>query len=394
MFAILHALGMLVTDLFKPRCRLEAENLFLRHQLAVALRRAPRRLRLRRSDRALLIWMTKLWPSLIGATQVVQPEIILRWHRAGSKVFWRWKSRNRAGRPKIDRGLRDLIQRMSGENRLWGASRIHGELLMLGFEVAQSTVSKYMARPSNPPSQTWKTFLQNHAEAIAAIDMCIVPTLTFDLLFALLVLGHGRRQLLWFEVTRRPTAEWLARQITEAFPWASAPAYLVRDNDRAYGHIFTSRVRAMGIRDRPISPGSPWQNGIAERLIRTVRRECLDYILVSRSCGECSDIPIWKFAPGSAKRCYGQRSSAVMTGGNFTGSKMAPDRRAVDTTCGDSCGLCVLQNHDPRANRDAFEQVDDVMVQKSDATTGNILADSRWLIGPMDAVKRVASVLV
>ena len=224
--------------------------------------------------------MTRLWPSLLGAAQVVQPETILRWHRAGFKVFWRWKSRNRAGRPKIDRGLRDLIQRMSRENPLWGASRIHGELLMLGFEVAQSTVSKYMVRGRKPPSQSWKTFLRNHAEAIAAIDMCVVPTLTFDLLFAFLVLGHGRRQLLWFEVTRHPTAEWLARQITEAFPWASAPAYLVRDNDRAYGHVFTSRVRAMGIRDRPITPGSPWQNGIAERLIGTLRRECLDHVLI------------------------------------------------------------------------------------------------------------------
>src|SRR6476620_9771599 len=259
MLAILHALGILVADLFKSRRRLEAENLLLRHQLTIAMRQAPPRLRLRGSDRALLIWMTKLWPGLLSATQVVQPETILRWHRAGSKVFWRWKSRNRAGRPKIDRSLRDLIQRMSRENRLWGASRIHGELLMLGFEVAQSTVSKYMARPSKPPSQTWKTFLQNHAEAIAAIDMCIVPTLTFDRLFAFLVLGHGRRQLLWFEVTGYQTAEWLARQITEAFPWTSEPAYLVRDNDRAYGHVFTSRVKAMGIRDRPISPGSPWQ---------------------------------------------------------------------------------------------------------------------------------------
>ena len=169
---------------------------------------------------------------------------------------------------------------MSRENPLWGASRIHGELLMLGFEVAQSTVSKYMVRRGNPPSQPWKTFLRNQAEAISAIDMCVVPTLIFDLLFAFLVLGHGRRQLLWFEVTRHPTAEWLARQITEAFPWASAPAYLVRDNDRAYGHVFTSRVRAMGIRDRPISPGSPWQNGCAERLIGTLRRECLDQMLI------------------------------------------------------------------------------------------------------------------
>jgi transposase InsO family protein len=280
MFVILHALGMLAVDLFKSRSRLEAENLFLRHQLNIALRRAPPRLRLRGSDRALLILITKLWPSLLGAAKVVQPETILRWHRAGFKVFWRCKSRNRAGRPKIDRGLRDLIQRMSRENPLWGASRIHGELLMLGFEVAQSTVSKYMARSSKPPSQTWRTFLQNHAEAIAAIDMCVVPTLTFDLLFAFLVLGHGRRQLLWFEVTRNPTADWLARQITEAFPWTSAPSYLVRDNDRAYGHVFTFRVGAMGIRDRPISPGSPWQNGYAERLIGTLRRECLDQVVI------------------------------------------------------------------------------------------------------------------
>ena len=280
MFAILHALGMFVVDLFKSRSRLEAENLYLRHQLNIALRRAPPRLRLHGSDRVLLVWMTRLWPSLLGAAQVVQPETIPRWHRAGFKIFWRWKSRNRAGRPRINRGLRDLIQRMSRENPLWGAARIHGELLMLGFEVAQSTVSKYMARPSKPPSQSWKTFLQNHAEGIAAIDMCVVPTLTFDLLFAFLVLGHGRRQLLWFDATRHPTAEWLARQITEAFPWASAPAYLLRDNDCAYGHVFTSRVRAMGIRDRPTSPGSPWQNGIAERLIGSLRRECLDQMVI------------------------------------------------------------------------------------------------------------------
>src|SRR6266516_780507 len=141
MLAVLRSLAMFIVDLFKSRSRLEAENLFLRHQLSIALRRAPPRLRLRGIDRALLIWMTRLWPSLLGAAQVVQPETILRWHRAGFKAYWRWKSRNRAGRPKIDRGLRDLIQRMSRENPLWGASRIHGELLMLGLEVAQSTVS-------------------------------------------------------------------------------------------------------------------------------------------------------------------------------------------------------------------------------------------------------------
>ncbi len=280
MVAILHALGMFVIDLFKWRSRLEAENLFLRHQLNIALRRLPPRLQLRGSDRALLVWMTRLWPSLLDAAQVVQPDTILRWHRAGFKVFRGWKSRNRAGRPKIDHGLRDLIRRMSNENPLWGASRIQGELLMLGFEVAQSTVSKYMTRGRRPPSQSWKTFLQNHAEAIAAIDMCVVPTVSFDLLFAFLVLGHGRRRLLWFEVTRHPTAEWLAHQMTEAFPWLSAPAYLVRDNDAGYGEVFTLRLRAMGIRDRPITPGSPWQNGHMERLIGTVRRKCLDQMLI------------------------------------------------------------------------------------------------------------------
>ena len=280
MLTILYALGMFVADLFKSRIRLEAENLFLRHQLTLALRQKRLRIRLRGSDRALLVWMVRLWPGLLHTVHVVQPETILRWHRAGVRVFWRWKSWNRAGRPKIDRELRELIRRISMENSLWGASRIHGELLKLGYEVAQSTVSKYMARGGRPPSQGWKTFLRNHAEAIAAVDMCMVPTLSFERLFAFLVLSHGRRQLLWFEVARHPTAAWLAQQITEAFPWASAPAYLVRDNDRAYGQVFTTRVTAMGIRDRPISPGSPWQNGIAERLIGTLRRECLDHMVI------------------------------------------------------------------------------------------------------------------
>src|SRR5437773_2007058 len=244
MFAILHLLWIFVVDIFKSRRRLEAENLFLHHQLNIALRRAPARLRLYGSDRAFLVWMTRIWPGLLDISQVVKPETILRWHRSGFKAFL--KSRNRAGRPKVARELRDLIRRMSKENPLWGAPRIHGELLMLGFEVAQSTVSKYMVRDRRPPSQSWRTFLRNHMEVIAAIDMCVVPTLTFERLFAFLVLSHGRRQLLWFEVTRHPTAEWLARQITEAFPWTSAPTYLVRDYAAAYAHVVTSRLRAMG----------------------------------------------------------------------------------------------------------------------------------------------------
>jgi transposase InsO family protein len=279
MLAIVHLLGPLVANLFRSRRQLEVENLFLRHQLNIALRRAPR-LRLHGSDRALLVWMTRLWPSLLGLSRVVQPDTILRWHRAGFRTYWRWKSRGRPGRPRVSCELRELIRQMSTENPLWGAPRIHGELLKLGFEIAESTVSKYIIRRRGPPSQTWRTFLRNHAEAIAAIDLCVVPSLTFECLFAFLVVGHGRRQLLWFAVTRHPTAEWLARQIVEAFPWDTAPTYLVRDNDGAYGKAFIRRLRAMGIRDRPISPQSPWQNPYAERLIGSLRRDCLDHVLI------------------------------------------------------------------------------------------------------------------
>jgi transposase InsO family protein len=282
MLAILRLIGSLLVDLLlRSQPQLEIENLLLRHQLNIVLRRAPRRrFQISRSDRALLVWLTELRPSLLDVIQIVQPETILRWHRAGFRAYWRWKSRGRPGRPKIDRDLRDLIRQMSKENPLWGAPRIHGELVKLGFEIAESTVSKYMVRRRGPPSQGWRAFLRSHANAIAAIDLCIIPTIRFERLFAFVVFGHGRRRLLWFAVTRHPTAEWLAQQIVEAFPWDSGPAYLVRDNDAAYGPVFRRRVRAMGIRDRPIAPRSPWQNGYVERLIGTIRRDCLDHILI------------------------------------------------------------------------------------------------------------------
>src|SRR5215467_9705451 len=161
MFAFLQLLGTFVANLFRSRRRLEVENLFLRHQLNIALRRTARHRRLRGSDRALLVWMTWLWPSLLALSRVVRPDTILRWHRAGFRAYWRWKSRGRPGRPKLSRELRELIRRMSQENPLWGAPRIHGELLKLGFEIAESTVSKYMIRRRGPPSQSWRTFLRN-----------------------------------------------------------------------------------------------------------------------------------------------------------------------------------------------------------------------------------------
>src|SRR5947208_1424242 len=186
---------------------------------------------------------------------------LVRWHRAGFRHYWRWKSRSFGGRPKIDADLRALIRRMSVDNPLWGAPRIHGELLKLGFEVAQSSVAKYMVKRCGPPSQDWCTFLRNHAPDIAAMDLFVVPTIGFDLLYALVIVRLARRDLVWINVTTHPTADWIARQITEAFPWAEAPRYLIRDRDCVYGAAVTHRLRTMGIRDKPIAPGSPWQNG-------------------------------------------------------------------------------------------------------------------------------------
>ena len=184
------------------------------------------------------------------------------------------------GRPKVANNVRDLIREISLANPLWGAPRIHGELLKLGIEVAQSTVSKYMPKGGSASGQTWRTFLRNHAEGIASIDLFVVPTITFKLLFGLVILRHDRRKIVSFAVTTHPTAEWVARRISEAFPWDSAPRYLVRDRDRSYGEVFQRRVQTMGIRDRPIAPRSPWQNAYVERLIGSIRRECLDHLII------------------------------------------------------------------------------------------------------------------
>ena len=169
---------------------------------------------------------------------------------------------------------------MSIENPIWGAPRIHSELLKLGFEVAQSTVANYMVKRSRPPSQGWRTFLRNHAPDIAAMDLFVVPTVWFSLLYAFIIVRLDRRALVWINVTPNPTAEWVARQITEAFPWDDAPGYLIRDYDRIYGDVAQRRIRAMGIRDKPIALASPWQNGFAERLIGSIRLECLDHLVV------------------------------------------------------------------------------------------------------------------
>src|SRR6202165_3554579 len=274
------ALAVLASP-FKPKLRLEAEKAVLRHQLIVLRRQLKDRARLTTNDRWFFVQMYRWFPSIMKVVTMIEPETLVGWHRAGFRRYWRWKSRSRGGRPQIDLELRTLIRQMSMENLLWGAPRIHGELLKLGFSVAQSTVAKYMVKRRGPPSQGWRTFLQNHAPDIAAMDLFVVPTIGFKLLYGFVIVRIDRRDLVWINVTTNPTAEWVARQITEAFPWDGAPGYMIRDRDRIYGAIVTRRLRAMGIRDKPIAPASPWQNGFAERLIGSIRRECLDHIIVS-----------------------------------------------------------------------------------------------------------------
>ena len=280
MIDLLKLLGGLLVGVFRSHAAREAEMAFLRQQLVVLQRSAPARLRLRSADRLIFVWLYRLLPSLLEAAVVFKPATLVRWHRSGFRLYWRCKSRRRVGRPAVPADIRDLIRTISRDNPLWGAPRIHGELLKLGIDIAQSTVAKYMSRRHGPRSPGWQAFLRNHTAHIAGIDLFVVPTVGFKLLYGLVILRLERRQLVWTDVTANPTAEWIARQITEAFPWDEAPRYLIRDRDTSYGAAVTRRLRAMGIRDRPITPRSPWQNGHVERLIGSIRRECLDHVVV------------------------------------------------------------------------------------------------------------------
>jgi transposase InsO family protein len=221
-------------------------------------------------DRLVFAKLYHLVPGVLNVLTIVKPETVIRWHRAGFRAYWRRRSGPRAGRPQTPLELRRLIYDVSLANPLWGAPRIHGELLKLGIEIGQTTVAKYMAKEKCPPSQGWRTFISNHAEGIAALDLFVVPTLSFRLLFGLLILRHDRREILWLGVTAHPTAEWMAQQVTEAIGWEEPPKYLLRDRDQAYGGAFMSRIRAMGIRDRPTAARSPWQNGYCERAIGSI----------------------------------------------------------------------------------------------------------------------------
>ena len=306
-------------SLLRSKARLAADNTALRHQLIVLHRKLPGRIQLSNSDRFFFVWLYRLFPSVLDAILIIQPETLVRWHRDGFRCYWRWKSRSRIGRPPIDLELRSLIRQMHEENPLWGAPRIHGELLKLGFDVAQSTVAKYMSRRRGPPSQGWRTFLHNHAPDIAAIDLFVVPTINFGLLYGLLIVSLARRHLVWINVTANPTAEWIAQQMTEAFPWENAPKHLIRDRDSAYGGAFVRRLYTMGIRDHPVAPRSPWQNAYAERLIGSIRRECLDHVVV------LNEAHLRRIL-----RTYGDYYNRARTHRSL--SKDCPTHRSIETT--------------------------------------------------------------
>ncbi len=259
---------------------LALENLALRQQVAVLQRQTPRP-SLRTTDRLFWVVLARVWPKWKGALRIVKPATVIAWHRAGFRLFWRWRSRG--GRPPVSAEVRMLVRRLASDNPGWGAPRIHGELLKLGFRVAQSTVAAWMPkgpRAKKPPSQTWRTFLRNHMSQAVAMDFFVIPTASFQVLYGLVILEHGRRRIRHVAVTAHPTAEWTAQQLREAFPWDSAPRFLHRDRDGIYGNVVTATIKAMGMEEVVSAPASPWQNPYCERVIGTLRRELLDNVIV------------------------------------------------------------------------------------------------------------------
>lgn len=283
MLRVLRLSSCLAVQLFRSRRDLLLENLALRQQLAVLRQRHPQP-RFAASGRLFWVVLRRLWSGWKSALILVQPETVVRWHRSGFRAYWTWLSRHRArpGRKRISAELRQLIFRMVAENATWGAPRVHGELKMLGFNVSERTVLRWMRRaPRSPePAKTWVAFLSNHREAIAAMDFFTVPTLTFGMLHCFFVIAHDRRRILHLEVTRHPNSAWVIQQLREAFPYDSAPKYLIFDRAANFNQEVISTIKNMGIEPKRTSFRSPWQNGVAERWVGNCRRDLLDHIIV------------------------------------------------------------------------------------------------------------------
>ncbi|MGZ6576591.1 MAG: integrase core domain-containing protein [Solirubrobacteraceae bacterium] len=263
----------------RSRAALQLEVLALRHQLAVYQRRNVRA-HTKVGDRLLWAWLSRAWTGWRDVLVFVQPSTVIAWQRRRFRDHWARLSQARPGRPAVAKAVRDLIRKMSTANPGWGSPRIVGELAKLGIHVAKATVEKYMVRPKKPPSPAWRAFLHNHVRDLVSVDFFVVPTVTFKVLFVFVVLAHARRRIVHFNLTEHPTAQWTAQQISEAFPWEAGPRFLIRDRDRVYGPLFRTRVERMGIEEVLTAPRSPWQNPFAERVIGSIRRECLDNVVV------------------------------------------------------------------------------------------------------------------
>lgn|SRR5487761_17794 len=282
MFNLLFLWFGALTRVFHSRRSLALENLALRQQLAVLKRRRPRPM-LGRFDKLFWVIAYRFWSAWKEALIVVTPETVVRWHRAGFQMYWRLlsKARRQVGRTQTPKEVRELIFRMVAENPTWGAPRIHGELLMLGFDISERTISRWMKRAPPDPGLTkrWLAFLRNHREAIAAMDFFTVPTITFGVIYCFFVIAHDRRRILHFNVTKHPTSLWVVQQLRETFPFESAPRFLIFDRDGKYGIEVPAAVRSLKIRPVRTSFESPWQNGIAERWVESCRRDLLDHVI-------------------------------------------------------------------------------------------------------------------
>lgn len=283
MIALVLAVIAYCRAFFIGRHRLGLEVAALRQQLVVFKRKQPRA-HLSDLDRAFWVALRRLWPGWANALIIVKPDTVVSWHRAGFRLFWRWRSRpKRLGRPSVSVEIQQLIRRMKSENPSWGAPRIHGELLQLGFEVSEPTVSRYLQRlkrqPDNSKVQRWLAFIQNHREVIAAFDFFTVPTLSFRVLYCFFVIEHQRRRILHFNVTAHPTSDWILQQLREALPLPCPYRYVIFDRDRKFGTEVRSFLKASGIKSVRMSVRSPWQNGVAERWVGSIRREMLDHVI-------------------------------------------------------------------------------------------------------------------
>jgi putative transposase len=268
------------TSHFKERRDLALENLALRQQLAI-LKRTQKRPAIGTKDRLFWVWLSRIWSGWRAPLLIVKPETVIGWHRKGFRLFWTKLSRRKiGGRPSVVSRMRALIKQMAQSNPLWGAPRIHGESLKLGIDMSERSVSRLMPKDRKPPSQTWRTFLNNHIREMVSIDFLTVPTATFRVLYVIVVLAHNRRRVVHFNVTAHPTAAWTAQQIIEAFPEETAPRFLLRDRDRIYGEEFRRRIAGMKIEEVITAARSPWQNPFVERIIGSIRRECLDHLIV------------------------------------------------------------------------------------------------------------------